>query len=96
MTDPNTAIESVIMFLGVIGGLGALGFLTGAALLALPRLVDLVYRAEASYACDCGCDPDTHEHYRPGTDCGACGPEACPGYRAARPALVPIFPGGGR
>lgn len=79
----------------ITGALAALGILAISAL-ALPRLADLIYRAEADYACDCGCEPDTHEHYRPGTDCGACGSEHCPRYRAARPALVPIFPGGGR
>jgi hypothetical protein len=79
----------------ITGALAALGILAVSAL-ALPRLADLIYRAEASYDCDCGHEPDTHEHYRPGTDCGACGPQECPSYRAARPALVPVFPGGGR
>ena len=29
----------------------------------------------------CGHGPDAHEHYRPGTDCGACGIATCAAYR---------------
>jgi hypothetical protein len=32
--------------------------------------------------CTCGHGPETHEHYRPGTDCGVCGATACSAYRA--------------
>lgn len=30
--------------------------------------------------CVCGCSAATHDHYRPGTDCGACGHTRCPHY----------------
>lgn len=33
--------------------------------------------------CACGHTAAAHEHYRPGTDCGSCGPAIC---RALRPA----------
>jgi hypothetical protein len=36
--------------------------------------------------CECGHPAEAHEHYRPGSDCGFCGPDRCPGYRAAPPA----------
>lgn len=32
--------------------------------------------------CRCGHPYDTHEHHRPGTDCGACGKNECPAYNA--------------
>lgn len=31
--------------------------------------------------CACGHPQDMHEHYRPGTDCGACGPRGCGAFR---------------
>lgn len=31
--------------------------------------------------CACACPPAAHEHLRPGSDCGRCGPAACPRYR---------------
>ena len=31
--------------------------------------------------CVCGHARQAHEHYRRGTDCGACGVGACPGFR---------------
>ncbi|OLT19294.1 hypothetical protein BJF78_11080 [Pseudonocardia sp. CNS-139] len=31
--------------------------------------------------CTCGHPKSAHEHYRPGTDCGACGPTACASYK---------------
>ncbi len=34
--------------------------------------------------CRCGHDADTHEHMRPGRDCGACGAELCPRFRARK------------
>lgn len=34
----------------------------------------------ARSACRCGHPADMHEHYRPGTDCGECGPGGCPAY----------------
>lgn len=30
--------------------------------------------------CVCGCPASTHDHYRPGGDCGACGRTRCPDY----------------
>jgi hypothetical protein len=32
--------------------------------------------------CRCGHDAQAHEHYRPGSDCGACGAAACARFRA--------------
>jgi hypothetical protein len=34
--------------------------------------------------CRCGHDAAAHEHYRRGTDCGACGAQSCARFRAAR------------
>ena len=31
--------------------------------------------------CRCGHTYDWHDHYRAGTDCGACPPNYCPYYR---------------
>lgn len=31
--------------------------------------------------CACGHGKDAHEHYRPGSDCGACGAQVCEEYR---------------
>lgn len=31
--------------------------------------------------CLCGHPEEMHEHYRPGDDCGSCGPEACSSFR---------------
>lgn len=33
--------------------------------------------------CECGHLKAAHVHYRPGTDCGACGRRACPKFRPA-------------
>jgi hypothetical protein len=30
--------------------------------------------------CRCGHERDAHEHYRPGDDCGVCGPSRCRRY----------------
>jgi hypothetical protein len=32
--------------------------------------------------CRCGHDAEAHEHYRPGSDCGACGAAQCGRFRA--------------
>jgi hypothetical protein len=37
--------------------------------------------------CVCGHARDAHEHYRPGTDCGACGVRDCADYRRAGGAV---------
>jgi hypothetical protein len=34
--------------------------------------------------CRCGHDAAAHEHFRPGTDCGACGARGCAHFRAVR------------
>lgn len=36
--------------------------------------------------CRCGHDAGAHEHFRPGTDCGACGAQACGRFRIDRRA----------
>jgi hypothetical protein len=36
--------------------------------------------------CTCGHSEAAHEHYRPGSDCGACGRGACGEYRPANSA----------
>jgi hypothetical protein len=33
--------------------------------------------------CVCGHARDAHQHYRPGSDCGACGARDCADYRRA-------------
>jgi hypothetical protein len=38
-----------------------------------------------SEPCRCGHDRTAHEHFRPGSDCGACGPRSCARYAPARP-----------
>jgi hypothetical protein len=38
--------------------------------------------------CRCGHSRTTHDHYRAGTDCGACGPARCPAYRTSWRALA--------
>jgi hypothetical protein len=40
--------------------------------------------AAAPARCRCGHDAAAHEHFRPGTDCGACGAQACGRFRARR------------
>ena len=35
--------------------------------------------------CRCGHETLCHDQWRPGTDCGICGPESCPSYRPERP-----------
>jgi hypothetical protein len=35
--------------------------------------------------CRCGHDAAAHEHYRRGSDCGACGAQACARFRSVRP-----------
>jgi len=38
--------------------------------------------------CVCGHAPAAHEHYRRGSDCGACGAQACPKYRLEAGAVA--------
>jgi hypothetical protein len=38
------------------------------------------------HPCTCGHSEAAHEHYRPGSDCGACGRAACGEYRPANSA----------
>lgn len=37
--------------------------------------------APGRLACRCGHYRSVHEHYRSGTECGICGPAACPRFR---------------
>lgn len=37
-----------------------------------------------SRPCRCGHDEQAHEHYRPGSDCAACGRDRCRAYRPRR------------
>lgn len=37
-----------------------------------------------SATCVCGHPRAAHEHYRRGTDCTLCGPQACPRFRPQR------------
>jgi len=37
-----------------------------------------------SDVCRCGHDRAAHEHYRRGSDCGACGRDVCAAYRVAK------------
>jgi hypothetical protein len=41
--------------------------------------------------CACGHARAAHEHYRPGTDCGACGAEGCEMFRAEGGRLRRLF-----
>lgn len=93
MTDPDTALEAIVMMLGAIGALGLMAAIAAGGLALADRLIPA---RNPGYACVCGCDPDTHEHYRPGDDCGACGPEWCPSYAPDRAAPVPALPGARR
>lgn len=43
-----------------------------------------------SDACLCGHDAQAHEHYRRGSDCGACGRLWCPQYVRAAGASWPV------
>jgi hypothetical protein len=44
---------------------------------------------QAVSLCGCGHDAAAHEHYRAGSDCGACGADRCGRFRAAvRPGLL--------
>lgn len=38
--------------------------------------------APGTTLCRCGHDAQAHEHYRPGSDCGACGAASCARFRA--------------
>ena len=44
------------------------------------RLPTNALEAPAGF-CLCGHEPRAHEHWRPGSECGVCGPEGCPTYR---------------
>lgn|GEM_PF-5824957 len=34
--------------------------------------------------CVCGHPREAHRHFRPGSDCGICGPATCPEFRRER------------
>lgn len=37
--------------------------------------------APTDVGCVCGHPQDTHQHFRPGTDCGQCGAQVCASFR---------------
>lgn len=37
-------------------------------------------RTTTPAVCRCGHELDAHKHYRPGSDCGWCGPAGCPRF----------------
>ncbi|NMI00261.1 hypothetical protein [Pseudonocardia acidicola] len=37
-------------------------------------------QARSATTCTCGHERETHEHLRPGSDCGACGATVCSAY----------------
>jgi hypothetical protein len=47
---------------------------------AAMRLPTDAVEAPAGF-CLCGHEPRAHEHWRPGSECGVCGPGGCPTYR---------------
>ena len=49
---------------------------------AEPRPACSRRRAPRTTLCRCGHDAEAHEHYRPGSDCGACGAAQCGRFRA--------------
>lgn len=57
-----------------------------ALLLAVLVAVALLARWHRSRPIECRCGhlPASHEHWRQGSDCGACGSEECKHYRRAR------------
>jgi hypothetical protein len=62
-------------------GAARLAVLTPAGgLPAVPALA----RAAVGHPCTCGHGPAEHEHFRAGTDCGACGGSVCSRLRPAR------------
>ena len=40
--------------------------------------------SDTSVSCSCGHSRAAHEHYRKGSDCGACGPVVCRTFSAAK------------
>ncbi len=43
----------------------------------------------ASTICRCNHEHAAHEHYRPGSDCGICGPQGCASFSAAPASAAP-------
>lgn len=48
------------------------------------RVLIVMPRLRLRPRCRCGHDKATHKHFRPGKDCGACGPAVCAAYRPRR------------
>lgn len=44
-------------------------------------------RTSASTLCICGHPRAAHQHFRQGSDCGACGSAVCPRFRSSRGRL---------
>jgi hypothetical protein len=59
------------------------GHTTGSSVLTPPTGVPTVPDATEAPAgaCLCGHEQRAHEHWRPGSECGVCGPRGCPSYR---------------
>ena len=65
------------------------GHTTGSSVLTPPTGVPAVPGDARSFPveqapagfCLCGHEPRAHEHWRPGSECGVCGPGGCPTYR---------------
>lgn len=49
-------------------------------------MIAALFRRPDPGVCLCGCLKPVHEHYRPGSDCGSCGPDVCDRYRPDRRA----------
>jgi len=45
----------------------------------------------AGSACQCGHPSDVHRHWRPGSDCGQCGPGGCTAYRSRAGAVLRLL-----
>lgn len=42
-------------------------------------------KIKANKTCNCGHGGEAHQHYRSGTDCGACGRDVCAKFKAVKP-----------
>jgi hypothetical protein len=73
--------------LGLAGGALAMA-LVGVAAPAGLRTPAADPGAAPAAGCRCGHDAAVHEHFRPGTDCGACGVRRCPRFRVPRRGVL--------
>lgn len=42
-------------------------------------------KAKSNSSCACGHTGEAHQHYRSGSDCGACGRDVCAKFKAVKP-----------